>query len=180
MKFTLKNGEVVDIEEFDKRVTGKNILAYFAPIMREKPEPFLEMNRAPTLKEEKEWVAAAFKGMKKKTDLKLVAWSKGKIIGITDAKLGRYRNSDKASVGIAIAKKYRAFGLGKKLLTEIVKLTKKKLKPKIIYLTVVAGNKNAWKMYEKVGFRAVAILPKWMKVRGKYWGMVYMRYKPRG
>lgn len=182
MKFTLKNGEVVDIKEFTatSKVTARQVLDYFAPIIRERPEPFLTYDTPPTLTEEKEWLNGVKKATKKGTYLRLIAWKNGKIVGTTEARLGRQRDRDKASIGIVISKKYRALGLGKKLLTEIVKLTKKKLKPKIIYLVVIAGNKPAWKLYEKVGFREVAVLPKWMKVRGKWWGMVYMRYKWNG
>ncbi len=177
MKFTLKNGEEVEIKELSKAISAKQILTFFAPIMREKPEPFLQSDTVPTLKEEKAWLTKKLASAAKKQEIILVALSGKRIVAICDGRKQDRRNRDKALIGIVIAKRFRGVGLGKKLLVEIIKLTKKKLKPKIIYLTVIGPNKPARRLYEKLGFMEVAVLPKWVKVRGKYQDEIYMRLK---
>lgn len=177
MKFTLKNGEGVEIKKLDKTISAKQVLDFYAPIMREKPEPFLQSDRPPTLKEEKEWLKKKLKAISKKQEVTLIALSGKQMIGISDGRKQERRNRDKVSIGITIAKKYRSQGLGKKLLEETIKLVKKQLKPKIIYLTVIRINKPAFALYHKLGFGEIAVLPKWIKVRGKYQDEIYMRLK---
>ncbi|MDP3742097.1 MAG: GNAT family N-acetyltransferase, partial [Candidatus Micrarchaeota archaeon] len=151
MKFTLKNGEEVEIKEITKAISAKHILEFYAPIVRERPEPFMLSDKPPTLKEEKQWLKKKFKAISKKQEVTLIALSGKKVVGISDGRKQDRRNRDKVLIGIVIAKKFRGQGLGKKLLAEVIKLIKKKLKPKIIYLTVIGANKPARALYYKLG-----------------------------
>ncbi len=177
MRFTLRNGEEVEIRELDNNATAKQFRDFIGKIVREKPQPFVTVDKTPSLTEEKKWLKDARERVRKGIEVKLIAWRNGDVIGVCDATKQRGVKRDKALVGISIARQYRGQGLGKKLLIEIVKLAKKKLKPRIIYLTVFEGNKPALTLYEKVGFRKIAVLPKWVKVRGRYWDYVFMRLK---
>ncbi|MFH1246886.1 MAG: GNAT family protein [Candidatus Micrarchaeota archaeon] len=178
MKFTLKNGEEVEILPLEKtKLTARQIRSYFEKIVMEEPEPFILVNEPPTLKEEEKWLKEQKQKIAKKNELMLVALKNGEIIGNSSGHRERHRNSDKVALGIILAKKYRRLGLGKKLLVELLKLIKKKLKPRTIYLNVFALNKPALALYKKLGFVEIARLPKWIKVRGKYCDFVFMVLK---
>ncbi|MBI4406295.1 GNAT family N-acetyltransferase [Candidatus Micrarchaeota archaeon] len=180
MKFVLKNGTRVDIREVQNTsLTASDFRKFIAEILREKPEPFLQMDRQsiPSLKEEKKWLLDKKKRIAKRNEITLVAIKGKQLVGTCDARLGIHRNRDKVSIGVSVAAKYRGLGLGKKLLREIIKLAEKKLKPRIIYLSVIAENKSAYKLYKKLGFREIARLPKWLRARGKYHDEVYMVLK---
>ncbi len=180
MKFSLKNGEEVEIKELQEtRLTASGFLRFISEIVRERPEQFINMDgySVPSLKEEKKWLNEQFREIKKGNKIFLVALKNGKLIGDAFALRGIQRNHDKVAFGISVSRKHRGKGLGKKLLQETIKLAKKKFKPKIIYLNVVAGNKPAHQLYKKLGFREIGRLRKWVKVRGKYWDLVYMRLK---
>ncbi len=177
MKFVLKNGEEVEIKELDKKATAKQFRDFIEKIIKEKPQPFIVVDKVPSLKEEEAWLKGNREKIRKREMVKLVAWKENEIIGVCDATRQRGVERVNAMVGISIARGYRGKGLGKKLLVELIKLAKRKLHPRIIYLTVFEGNKPARALYEKVGFQNVATLPNWSKARGKYWGHVYMRLK---
>ena len=177
MKFILKNGEEVEIKKLDKTISAKQILDFYAPIIRERPEPFMLSDKPPTLKEEKQWLKKKLASAAKKQEVTLIALSGKVAVGVCDGRKQDRRNRDKVLVGIVIAKQYRGVWLGNKLLIEIIKLIKKKIKPKIIYLTVIGANKPARALYNKLGFGKIAVLPKWIKVRGKYQNEIYMRLK---
>jgi ribosomal protein S18 acetylase RimI-like enzyme len=57
--------------------------------------------------------------------------------------------------------------LGKYLGREIIKLTKERLKIKIVRLGVYSANKPAQKLYKKLGFKMVASIPKQVQYKGK-------------
>jgi ribosomal protein S18 acetylase RimI-like enzyme len=126
-------------------------------------------NKKKDLKEEKDWIKEKLKNIKKKKQVLIVAEDEGKIVGITDIKLRRERQSHIGEFGISVRKEYRGIGLGKKLMEEILKLAKKELKPKpkIIRLSVFSTNKIAQTLYKKFGFRIVAKIPKQFQYKGK-------------
>ncbi len=180
MKFILKNGEEVEILELQESgLTAEELRKFISATVHEKPEPFLhhDIKSIPTLKEEREWLASTLKNIRKKQKIMLVALKNGKLIGNVAAGKDVGRHRDKVSFGILISHEYRGLGLGKKLMVEIIKLVKKRLKPKIIYINVVALNKPAFALYKKLGFVEIARFPKWMKVRGKYCDYILMRLK---
>ena len=92
-----------------------------------------------------------------------------KIIGATDIELDRWRRNHIGKFGITIIQGYRGIGLGKHLMSEVIKLAKKELKPspKIIQLEVYTNNKPAIALYKKMGFKIVAKLPKQIQWKGK-------------
>jgi ribosomal protein S18 acetylase RimI-like enzyme len=64
----------------------------------------------------------------------LVAEDKEKIVGICSCWLREERQSHVGEIGISVRKEYRGVGLGKFLMGETLKLSKRKLKPKIFRL----------------------------------------------
>lgn len=99
----------------------------------------------------------------------MIAEHDSKIIGLTDIKLMHYAKKHIGNFGISIRREYRGIGLGKYLMSEIIKLAKKELKPKpkIIQLEVYVNNKPAIALYKKMGFKTMAKVPKQVQWKGK-------------
>ncbi len=107
------------------------------------------------------------KNIKKKNSVFLIAEHDNKIVGATSVGLNSGKKDHVGEFGITILKDYRGIGLGKTLMTEVIKLAKKKLKIKIIRLSVYSINKPAIKLYQKQGFKKVAVIPKQYKHKGR-------------
>jgi len=125
------------------------------------------LNKKITFKDEKNWLNNLYKFTKSKRTVFLFAEHMGKIVGTTDIGLDVRRMSHVGRFGIIIKKGYRGIGLGTYLGEEIIKLAKKKLKPKIISLGVFPNNKPAISLYKKLGFKKVARIPKQIQYKGK-------------
>lgn len=127
------------------------------------------MNEQATLNDQKKFIEKVLVGAKNKTKVQLLAECDNKIIGVTDIELERWRRNHIGHFGIIITKDYRGMGLGKHLMSKIIKLAKKELKPspKMIQLEVYANNKPAIKLYEKMGFKHIARLPKQIQYKSK-------------
>ncbi|MFC2163141.1 GNAT family N-acetyltransferase [Candidatus Altiarchaeota archaeon] len=75
--------------------------------------------------------------------------------------------------GISIAKEYQGMGVGDACMKYMISLARK-LKYKRIYLTVVAGNKPAMKLYRKYSFRKEGTQKKAFKINGRYQDTIMM------
>jgi RimJ/RimL family protein N-acetyltransferase len=127
------------------------------------------MNKKNSFKEEQDWLKGKIKDAKKHREVLLVAEYDSKIIGTTGIGLDRWRRNHIGKFGITIIHGYRGIGLGKYLMSEVIRLAKKELnpKPKIIQLEVYTNNKPAINLYKKMGFKIVAKLPKQIQYKGK-------------
>ncbi len=127
------------------------------------------MKTKQTLEEEREWLRDRMKAIRDKKAVSLVAEYNGMVAGQCSIKLQRERQDHIGEFAIAIGKDFRKIGLGYYLTKEIIKLAKKELKstPKIIKLFVLANNEPAIKLYEKIGFKQVAVLPDQIQFQGK-------------
>jgi ribosomal protein S18 acetylase RimI-like enzyme len=162
--FQGKKLKIREIKNSDlKRV--KDFLDYINSLVEE--EAMISINKKISLKEEKEWLKRNLKEIKGKKRVMIVAEDKNKIVGICECKLKEGRQSHVGEIGIGVRKEYRGIGLGKFLLSEILKLAKKKLKPKIFRLFVFETNKIAQNLYKKIGFKKVAKVPKQIQYKGK-------------
>ena len=175
MKFKLKNGEIVDIKPLSTSDSAEELRAFLAQLINEKPAPFIRRNYVPSITEQKKWLKETLEGQRRKDSVMLIGRINGKIAGTTSAHREKFRDSDKVRLGIAIAKRFRGIGLGTILFKELIKLTKKRLTLRLIYLGCLAANKAAHAMYRKLGFREFARFKKWQKHRGKYEDMVFMK-----
>ena len=122
-----------------------------------------------SLEEERKWLEEEFKNIKNSRTVFLVAEHEDKVISIANVDLNKGRQNHTGILGVSIRKEYRRIGLGTYLIAEILKLTKKELKPKpkIIRLSVFPTNKPAIKLYKKFGFKEVARIPKQIQYKGK-------------
>ena len=175
LKHKLEDGRVVDIVSISKKSPTKWFLDYINIIVAE--DTFLLHTRKMTLKQEEEWKKNTIKSVKAGKEIYLAAIYGKRVVGSCSATKNAGRESDNVVIGIAISKDFRREGLGEFLMRKTIAEAKKKLKPKNIYLHVAKPNKPAKKLYEKVGFREMAIFPKWMKYKGKYHDVIWMILK---
>jgi len=136
----------------------------------------IKANKTASLKEEIEWLKEKLKKIKARKEVCLLAEHENKIVGNTQITLDWGRQSHVGDFGISIRKGYRQIGLGTYLTKEIIKLAKKRLKPrpKIIRLSAYATNKPAITFYKNLGFKEVARIPKQGKIRDKFVAEVIM------
>ena len=141
-----------------------------------KEDAKLLMNKKATLKDEVRFLENILKTIKRKTKIFLVAEHAGKIVGTANIELERWRRNHIGKFSIAIRNGYRGIGLGKHLISEIIKLAKTELKPKpkIIQLEVYVNNKPAINLYKKMGFKIMARIPKRIQYKGKLIGDIIM------
>jgi RimJ/RimL family protein N-acetyltransferase len=127
------------------------------------------INKKFSLKDEKKFLEKILAGIKSKTRVSLVAECDDKIIGVTNIELGRGVQNHIGKFGITIMRGYRGVGLGKYLMSEVIRLAKEELnpKPKIIQLEVYVNNIPAINLYKKLGFKIVGKIPKQIQYKGK-------------
>ena len=132
-------------------------------------EAKIMFNERFSLKEEKRWMEEQLRKIKNQKTVFLIAEDNDIVVGTTGINLRIGRQSHVGEFGITIRKGYRGIGLGSYLADKIIKLAKKKLKPKpkIIRLNVFPTNKPAISLYRKFGFKKVAKIPKQISYLGK-------------
>lgn len=164
MKFTIREVKMKD---------AKDLMEYINELVEEKAE--LTINKKVTLRQEKEWLKKALKEIKKKQKIMLVVEVDGKVVGNAEARKYEGTASHVVNLGIRLRKKYRGKGIGTTLLKKLIKEVKTRFKDvEIIHLGVYATNQRAMHVYEKIGFRRVATLPKWNKVGDRYIDAIQM------
>ena len=82
----------------------------------------------------------------------------------------------RATVGIAIQKKYWNIGIGSAMFKELVKAAEQHNGTEIVDLEFIEGNSRAKSLYQKFGFQVVSVEPKFFKLKdGNYQNLVYMQ-----
>lgn len=84
--------------------------------------------------------------------------------------------SHRATVGIAIQKKFWNVGIGSAMFSELIKVANEHDGTEIVELEFIEGNNRAKSLYEKFGFEVVSVEPKIFKLKdGTYQNLVYMQ-----
>ena len=128
-----------------------------------------------TSKEESKYVQEKLKKVKEGKIVKLLAFIESKLAGISDIELKDKVKSHQGSFGIVIDKNFRADGIGKILMEQVMREAKKNLKGlKIIDLEVFGNNSIAQNLYKKMGFKEYGNLPNGIKHKGKFVDQILM------
>ena len=128
-----------------------------------------------TEEEEKKYLADFIKKIQKGEGVKLLAFHKNQLVGVSDIYLEDKVSQHVGVFGITVAKDYRGEGVGKLLMTLVEQEAKKNMtKLKIIQLGVFGNNPTACFMYERFGFKKYGKLPKGVKHRNEFVDHIYM------
>lgn len=114
---------------------------------------------------EEEKILAKFQNAK--TCHFLLAEENGQIVGTCNCRSFRKKRlSQRAEIGIAVKKAYWNKGIGRKLLTRLIDLSRQS-GLKILSLEVRTDNKGAIHLYESLGFRRIGTFEGFMEIDGK-------------
>lgn len=131
-----------------------------------------------SLEDEKKYLDGVLEKVKNKTAVQLLMFAGQSMAGISGIELGRLTEKHIGTIGISINKKYRRLGLGKLLLTTILKEAKKELhNMEIFELAVHSKNTVAHKMYVNFGFVEYGRLPNGVKLEKGYQDKILMYKK---
>lgn len=171
----LRDGRVAKVSYLSKDDSTEELLEFINGLIEE--NACVLYDRKFTLKEEQEWKKNTLRQLREREGYLLVARVDGKFAGDTGCKRGMFKESGNVCLGVAIAREFRGLGLGEGLLRMNIEHAKKFFNetPKNIYLSVFATNRPAKALYRKLGFKEIAVLPKWLKHKGQYIDHIYMK-----
>ena len=127
-----------------------------------------------TADDEKDWIRNV---RESKNTLVISCFVNGQAVGSCDITFKNgSKTSHRATVGIAIQKKYWNIGIGSAMFNELVKAAENHEGTEYIDLEFVEGNARAKALYEKFGFQIKSVKPKFFKLKdGTYQNLVYMQ-----
>ena len=86
------------------------------------------------------------------------------------------KTSHRATVGIALQKKYWNIGIGSAMFKELMKAAEEHKGTEIVDLEMIEGNNRAKALYQKFGFQVISVEPKFFKLNDDtYQNLVYMQ-----
>lgn len=173
-KITLKNGDICTLRNGTER-DGEQVLEVFSlthsetDFMLTYPDEnsFIAAQESDFLKEKTE----------SKNEIEIVAEINGKIVGTAgiDAVGGKFKISHRADFGIGILKEYWGLGIGSALTDACIECAKAAGYLQL-ELNVVAENKSAVALYEKLGFKEYGRNPQGFRSRTTgFQELIYMR-----
>ena len=90
----------------------------------------------------------------------LVAEVDGRIAGTCSIGFnGKAKMRHRASIGIALRRAYWGLGIGTAMFREMIALGRARDGVRVLQLEFIEGNARARALYEKMGFRVVAVIP---------------------
>ncbi len=129
---------------------------------------FLSTSKKKTRKEEVRWLRGVLKSIRENKDVVVALEMNGKIMGSVMVRSEGECKEHVGNLGISLDKEARGMGLGKLLMKTGIDESAKKMKLKIIRLSLFAPNRVAYNLYRKMGFVEVGRVRKGMSHYGKY------------
>jgi RimJ/RimL family protein N-acetyltransferase len=120
-----------------------------------------------TRDEEVDWLARLLSDVEKDKRVAVAAEVDGRFIGLVEVTPERGPSAHVGVVGIALRREYRDLGIGTEMMRE-VEAQAKRLGLELLTLNVFATNKRARHVYEKLGYRVVGCIPRFIKRGGTY------------
>jgi RimJ/RimL family protein N-acetyltransferase len=170
MEFISKKGRKIEIREIQEKdyVELRN---FINSLVRE--NTYILKNIPIDEEGELNYVRRCLEEIKRKEGVHLVAFYKNKIVGAAEIRRKKFKEKHVGILGISIRKNYRNEGIGKALIKEVIRISKR-IGIKLITLDVFKVNKSAILLYKKMGFKEYGELPKGLKHKGRYMSKVLM------
>lgn len=131
-----------------------------------------------SIEDEEKYVQSKIEAINKKEGVTLLAFIENNLVGSSGIELETKIKSHQGVFGIIIDHDYRGEGIGKNLMTVVIKEAIKNIKGlKIITLEVFGNNPIAHSLYKKMGFREFANLPQGLQYRGNFVDEILMYKK---
>lgn len=167
IKAILKTPETTDAKMFLDNILAASGETEFLSRYPEDWEGF-------TVADEEKWICD---NRKSENNLVIACYIDGKAVGSCDITFFKDMKSfHRAGIGIAIRKEYWNMGIGSAMFREIFEIAEKHRGTEILELEYLEGNERGKALYEKFGFKTVAVKPKICKLRdGTYQDLFYMQ-----
>jgi RimJ/RimL family protein N-acetyltransferase len=138
-------------------------------------EAKISITKRVTKENEKKYLKDLLRRIQRNSMLSVVAVADGHVIGKADLTRRRHgATSHVAELGVALSEEYRNIGIGSRLIKCIIQLSVKKWGTKVVILKIYEDNRQARRVYKKLGFRKVGAIPKGVKYKGKYYNHIIM------
>ncbi len=174
-KIILRDGREITVTLLTREIPSSALQEYINKLVDE--DAFLLVDKKYSLTEEMEWKRRMLEEADHNQSITLIALDGERVIASLQARRDRMKEINNVSFGIAIAKEFRGAGLGETLLRMLIEETKKKMKPKNMYITYIDGNVPAANLYRKLGFKKIiGRFPKWVKHKGRYLDKIILLY----
>lgn len=168
-----ENGNTITVR-YPERNDAKIMCAYANTLSKERTFVLFQGEKI-TLKYEQVYLAKVLLDIRNHMRVNLLIFWNKKLVGITEIGLNRGPKNHVGELGISIARDFRGRGLGKLVMTLILKEAKKHLPIlTMVILNVFASNKLAINLYKKFGFKKYGALPHGLKRMGKFDDEIYM------
>ncbi|MBV8255183.1 MAG: GNAT family N-acetyltransferase [Chitinophaga sp.] len=176
MRHFLPNGEELIIREARLR-DAAGMLANYQRMTAE--TDFLLLNHAEAMDLDAESEEAFIKShLEKNRQLLLVAEVNGRIIGAVNVdNTGHDKRTHVCEMGIGVAKEYHRMGIGRRLMTAMLRWVDEHDDLWLIYLQVAAANEKAIQLYRNFGFQECGRLPDGIELRPGLFSDIVTMYK---
>jgi RimJ/RimL family protein N-acetyltransferase len=163
--FKTKSGKMIKVcEPSMERLPA--LLKLVNDLTRE--DTFLTFHGRPiTLNEERKWLEGTIRSIKNKKAYAIWAFYGDEMVGECSLNYGLSRMPHVGKLGLMVAKDFRNDGIGSFLMDYILKKAKK-LKLKIVRLSVFSDNIIAIDLYQKLGFKEWGRLPQGFYRKNKF------------
>ena len=175
--FSTRDGRTVTLRPFTSSDVDA-LLRFANSIVREKKENrdlgIAAFDKRLTRGLEKKFLRATLASVRKRSGVSIAAFAGRTLVGECMVR-GREPNDLKHTglLGIVILSEYRGVGLGETLMLEVLREAKR-IGIWLVELEVMAINKGAIQLYEKLGFRKVGTVPNKVQRDGRHLDMVTM------
>ncbi len=126
-------------------------------------------NSKPTYEDEIKWFSALYSDIIKRDGFASVAERNGKVVGLCEIRAMTVREcvSHIGTLGIAIHRDSRGIGIGERLLKRTIDSSRDRFE--MIILDVFTTNVTARRLYSRLGFRSMGVLPNAVKRNQRYY-----------
>lgn len=175
--FKSKSGKEITLR-FPKWEDLDLMLAYINALSKEDTFISIGEGKEVTRKEQIAYLTNVFSQMEQGDMVQVIACYNDQLIGISEiTRITKgIRQKHVGIIGISIAKEYRGDGIGKTLITTVLEEAKK-IRIRLVKLTVYSLNEQARRLYATVGFAEGGVIPGAILYKGDYIDEVHLYKK---